>query len=592
MKLSINFFETVRDKVTVSSAVGKKVTLTKKGVEYGGLCPFHNEKTPSFTVNDIKRFYHCFGCAAHGDVIRFVAETSGMSYKEAAIKLAEENSIEIPKLSKEEERAYEEIDQIQNILGLAAQFFQTNMNDNVTQYLKSRDINDEVTQAFGMGYAPGSKSLTAYLEKNKIPLMMMSKAGLVSKGEDGRPYEVFRDRLMFPIKNIYGKVIGFGGRTMSDAMPKYLNSPETIVFKKNETLYGENTAMGAAYRKGQMIVVEGYMDTIALQKNGFENCVASLGTAVTVNHIAKLWRSVDEIIMCLDGDEAGIRASSKVVDLVLPQVSYIKKVSFVILPKSMDPDEILQKRGRQYFEQVLEKRLSLSEMIWYLETRAGVGASAEARANLEHRLENTTQIVADPVLRRNYSRFFKDQSWKYFSGGKRVLGHSDMELPTNLNESELIEHSIFSLLVKIPDLLSDMYVQETLSRLALESEILCAFRSYLLEISESLTPESLKVLVEKTRFAQLFVLLSAPSAIFLNISNIDKEYNHKLLWEMLIKKHSLLRSKLEYVVLLNSMDDGAFAKARVYQQEIIKTQQDIDKISESLIESGDNGRYI
>lgn len=586
MKLSINFFETIRDKVAVSSVVGKKVTLTKKGVEYGGLCPFHNEKTPSFTVNDIKRFYHCFGCAAHGDVIRFVAETSGLSYKEAAIKLAEDNGIEIPKLSKEEERAYEEIDQVQNVLSLAEQFFQTSMNDNVTQYLQSRDISEVTTQAFGLGYAPGSKSLTAYLEKNKIPLMMMNKAGLVSKGEDGRPYEVFRDRLMFPIKNIYGKVIGFGGRTMSDAMPKYLNSPETIVFKKSETLYGENTAIGAAYRKGQMIVVEGYMDTIALQKNGFENCVASLGTAVTVNHVAKLWRSVDEIIMCLDGDEAGVRASSKVVDLVLPQVSYIKRVSFVILPKATDPDEILQKRGKQYFEQLLEKRLSLSEMVWYLETRSGVGSSAEARAKLEHKLEKITEIVADSVLRRNYARFFKDQSWKYFSCGRKMLARPDLEMPTNLSESELIEHSIFSLLVKIPSLLSDMHRQETLSRLTLQSEILCAFRSYLLEITESLTPESLKVLVEKTRFAQLFVLLSAPSAIFLNISNIDTEYNHKLLWEMLIKKHSLLRSKIEYITLLNSMNDGAFAKAQVYQQEIIKTQQEIDKISESLIESG------
>jgi DNA primase len=343
MKLPNDFFETIRASIVVSSVVRQRVALTKRGVEYTGLCPFHSEKSPSFTVNDIKRFYHCFGCGAHGDVIRFVSETSGLKPKEAAIKLAEENGIEVPKLSKAEEKLYEEIDQIHHILNLAAEFFHKNLNEKTISYLKSRDIKDATVNAFFLGYAPNDKSLTKYLEKHKIPLMMMNKAGLVSKGEDDKVYEVFRDRLMFPIKNIYGKVIGFGGRTMSDANPKYLNSPETIVFKKNETLYGEDKAMAESYRQGSMIVVEGYMDVIALQKNGFENVVASLGTAVTNNHITKLWRSCDEIIMCLDGDEAGIKASQKVVDLSITQVNHNKSISFILLPNKQDPDDILQK---------------------------------------------------------------------------------------------------------------------------------------------------------------------------------------------------------------------------------------------------------
>ncbi|MBP7190396.1 MAG: DNA primase, partial [Rickettsiaceae bacterium] len=332
MRVSGDFFESVRNRVYVSDVVRRNVMLTKRGVEYTGLCPFHDEKSPSFTVNDIKRFYHCFGCGAHGDVIRFVSETSGLSYKDAAIKIAQDNGIEIPKLSPKEEEIYKEIDQIHNVLDLACDFFKKNLTSKALEYLTSRSINSSIISDFSLGFAPSGGALQKYLESKKIPLMMMSKAGLVNKGEDGKLYEIFRDRIIFPIKNIYGKIVGFGGRTISDAMPKYLNSPETIVFKKNETLYGEDKAIGEAYKKGNVIVVEGYMDLIALHSAGFKNSVASLGTAVTSGHISKLWRSADEIIICLDGDAAGIRACSKVIDNVIPEVSYNKKVSFVVLP--------------------------------------------------------------------------------------------------------------------------------------------------------------------------------------------------------------------------------------------------------------------
>ena len=582
MKLPNDFFETIRTNVLVSNVVRQRVALTKRGVEYSGLCPFHSEKSPSFTVNDIKKFYHCFGCGAHGDVIRFVSETSGLKPKDAAIKLAEENGIEIPKLSKAEEKLYEEIDQIHHILNLAAEFFHKNLNEKTISYLKSRDINDATVNAFSLGYAPKDKSLTKYLENHKIPLMMMNKAGLVSKGEDDKVYEVFRDRLMFPIKNIYGKVIGFGGRTMSDANPKYLNSPETIVFKKNETLYGEDKAMAESYLQGNMIVVEGYMDVIALQKNGFENVVASLGTAVTNNHITKLWRSCDEIIMCLDGDEAGIKASQKVVDLSITQVNHNKSISFILLPNKQDPDDILQKNGDDYFRRLLRRRLSLSEMIWHLETKDGIGTSAEARANLEHRLESYSRLVTDSSLARNYSRFFKDKSWKYFSGGRKSAKISNLELPTNLSESDLLEHSILSLIVKTPLMLQDPSIQETLSRLPIANNALSAFRDHLLSIEVAIDTQALQKIMEKTGFSKLFVILCDPNAIFLDISSLTEGYDQNLLWSMLVKKHNLLRSKIEYAALLQSMTDDSFTKAQLYQREILNMQEEVDKINESL----------
>lgn len=592
MKITTDFFELLRTRVNVSDVVRRKVTLTKRGVEYSGLCPFHDEKSPSFTVNDAKRFYHCFGCGAHGDTIKFVAETSGLGYKESAIKIAEDFGIEIPKLSKQEEKLYEEIDQIYNVLNLASDFFANQLNDKAQNYLKSRSIGPKIITDFSLGYAPGGSLLRQYLESKKVPMLMMSKAGLIGKGEDGRVYDIFRERIIFPIKNIYGKVIGFGGRTISDAMPKYLNSPETIVFKKNETLYGEDKAIAEAYRLGNIIVVEGYMDLIALQSAGFKNCVASLGTAVTTSHIQKLWRSADEIIICLDGDAAGIRACYKVIDQVLPQITYNKKVSFVILPSGNDPDDIIKNSGADKFKALLEKRLSLSEMIWHLETRSPIAANAEEKAAFEHKLENYAEAVTDASLKRSFARFFKDSIWQYFYAKKSKSKVSrNLELPTKFGEVELLEHSLMSVVIKLPFLLCDDNVQESLSSISFANKELSAFRDYLLESLNqdlSLDSEKLSKIVEKTSFYKLFMLLLTPNAIFLDISRIKAGYDPLLLWEMLIKKYHLLKMKQEYAALMTNMSEDSFIKAQSYQREIIKTQQAIDQINEVLIQSGEH----
>ncbi len=592
MKLTVEFFELLRSRVNVSDVVRKRVVLTKRGAEYSGLCPFHDEKSPSFTVNDIKRFYHCFGCGAHGDAIKFVSETSGLGYRESAIKIAEDYGIEIPKLSKQEEKLYEEIDQIYHVLNLAADFFQSKLNDKAKSYLQSRLIGPKIIDDFSLGYAPSGGALKEHLESKKISMLMMSKAGLIGKGEDGRVYDIFRERIIFPIKNIYGKVIGFGGRTMGDAMPKYLNSPETIVFKKNETLYGEDKAIGEAYRLGNMIVVEGYMDVIALQAAGFKNTVASLGTAITTGHIQKLWRSADEIIICLDGDSAGIRACYKVIEQALPQVTYNKKVSFVILPSGSDPDDVIKNSGANKFKALLEQRLSLSEMIWYLETSGKAPTSAEGKAALEHKLENYADAVTDATLKRNFARFFKDSMWQYLNNKKQnKKSAAHIELPTQMTESSMLEHSILSVLVKLPQLLCDNNVQETLSAIHFTNKDLGAFRDYLLghiTQNQEIDSERLSKIIEKTSFFKLFVLLVAPSAIFLDISRLKAGFDPILLWEMLIRKYHLLKIKQEYSALLSDMTEQSFLKVQSYQQEIIKNQQAIEEINEVLIQSGEH----
>lgn len=590
MKITADFFEFLRTQINVSEVASKSVALTRKGSEYSGLCPFHSEKSPSFTINDHKRFYHCFGCGAHGDVIKFVSEMNGLSYRESAIKLAQDHNIEIPKISAHEEKLYEEIDQLHNILDIAADFFCKQINDKVLEYLDSRSMDSKVISEFGIGFAPSNKALQKYLEGKKIPLLMMNKAGLVTKNEKGDIYEFFRDRIIFPIKNIYGKVIGFGGRSLSDEiMPKYLNSPETILFKKSEVLYGEDKAIGDAYKKGNIVVVEGYMDLITMQAAGFKNSVATLGTAVTEAHIAKLWRAVDEIIICLDGDSAGLRASNKVIKLVLPQITHNKNVSFVIMPSGYDPDDVVKKLGVEKMQKLIAKRYSLSEMIWYLETMGNLSKTAESRASLEHNLESYTAMITNGILKNHYSRFFKDSIWQYFSAKKSKPSITDLNLPTNMTEEEILYNGILYLIIKLPSLLSNHEICEVLSKIEIKDIKLSSFRDWILEthtLNEELTEEKLMNLCKKTRFFHVFVLISQPNSVFCDLSNIETIYNPHLLWNVLMKKYHLLNVKREYLSLISNMDDSNFSKIQIYQKEIIKTQQEIEQINEVLIQNG------
>jgi DNA primase len=226
------FYEEIRSKCRVSEIIGRTISLAKKGSEYLGLCPFHNEKSPSFTINDIKEFYHCFGCGAHGDVIKFISEKYRISYNEAATKLAEENGIEVRKLSKKEEELYQEIDVLYSITEMSANFYRSNITNEVKQYLEKRSIKPDLIEKFEIGFAQNGNILYKFLDSKNYPLMMMNKAGIVGKDESGNIYDIFRNRIIFPIRNIYNKVVGFGGRIIGEGLPKYINSPDNILFHK------------------------------------------------------------------------------------------------------------------------------------------------------------------------------------------------------------------------------------------------------------------------------------------------------------------------------------------------------------------------
>lgn len=588
MRIPLEFYEILRSRINVSDVVRRKVSLTKKAGNYLGLCPFHVEKTPSFTVNDAKRFYYCFGCSAHGDVIKFVSNLNGLSYKEAAIQLANDYGVELPKVTVAQQRLYDESEELIEILEMAERFFKSQLSKEVISYLHKRGINDELIEAFSIGYAPSGKTILKFFEEKSIPLIKIHKAGLVGSREDGTMYEMFYNRIMFPIKNIYNKVVGFGGRVMDKGLPKYLNSPETIIFRKHETLYSENNAISSAYKNNYSILVEGYLDVIALHKAGFKEAMASLGTSVTEQHLQKLWRAGDEIVMCLDGDEAGMQATQRVINMALPLISSSKKISFVRLPRSLDPDDFINKEGGAEFKKLFDQRVNLSEMIWHTMYEGKTFQSPEEKALLEQQLEEYCKQIKDRTLSSNYYRFFKDQIWqnliKRYNKGQTTSTNITFS-ETEYSEMEILEQVFCRMLIKFPELFKDQETKDFLLALHFQSESLSAFRDWYFEeilAHEICDAQTIIGLVEKTRFYDTFLVLSEANNLFLDLSFGKNDVNPELLWQWLRKKYHLILLKQEYISIVQNGSDEELRKIVLYREEIMKVSQELHSLNESF----------
>ncbi|MDR0774066.1 MAG: DNA primase [Rickettsia sp.] len=588
MRIPLEFYELLRTRINLSDVVRQKVVLTKKSGNYLGLCPFHVEKSPSFTVNDAKKFYYCFGCAVHGDVIKFVSNFSGLSYKEAAIKLANDYGIELPKLTAAQQKLYEESDELFDILEMAERFFTSQLSQEVCSYLHDRGISKEAIKEFSIGFAPPAKALQKFFEKKSISLKKLQKAGLVGKRDDGTIYEIFYNRIIFPIKNVYNKVVGFGGRVLGEGLPKYLNSPETILFQKNETLYGENNAISVAYKNNHSILVEGYLDVIALHQAGFKEAMASLGTSVTENHLQKLWRAGDEIVLCLDGDIAGIKATHRVINLVLPLINGNKKISFVVLPSGSDPDDIINKDGAGSFTQIFDKRINLSEMIWRSEYEGKIFSTPEDKAILEKNLGDYCKQIKDKLLSNNYYRYFKDQIWQNLikRQNKVTITSSNITSTTpNYSEIEILEQAFCIILVKFPEMAKKQEIKDFLLTLNFQNKMLEAFRDwYFAEIisNDILDQENIIGLAEKTGFYDTFSVLSKSNNLFLDLSFNKDDIDSDLLWQWLHKKHHLVLLKQEYTSIIQNGSDEELKKAILYREEILKISKEIYNLNESF----------
>ncbi|MBT5109264.1 MAG: DNA primase [Rhodospirillaceae bacterium] len=431
MSFPPRFLDDIRARASLADVISKRVKLTRKGREHVGLCPFHNEKSPSFTVNEDKGFYHCFGCGAHGDVISFVMNTQGSTFPEAVERLAAEAGLEVPVESPEERERSKLRAGLHDVMEMACRWYQQRLHDasgrDALDYLRGRSLDDKTISRFRLGYAPGSASggdsLEAALRAQGVTPEQLLEAGLMRRPDDGRaPYPFFRDRVMFPIADRRGRVIAFGGRVMGEAKAaKYLNSPDTPLFDKGRTLYNAAAAREALQEHkgesgGDLVVVEGYMDVIALSRAGMNAAVAPLGTAMTEDHLGELWRLTPEPVLCFDGDTAGQRAAGRAAERALPVLRPGKSLRFAVLPTGEDPDSLIATEGPAAMRRIIESARPLSDLLWDMEAHARPVDTPERRADLEARLNGRVREIADESVQGHYRTMFKDRLWAAFRG--------------------------------------------------------------------------------------------------------------------------------------------------------------------------------
>ena len=424
MPLPARFLDELRARLPLSAFIGQHVPVQRAGREFKACCPFHKEKTASFTINDVKGFYHCFGCGAHGDVISFAMNHLRWSFPEAVENLAQQAGLPVPQRTLKTKEETDKRSRLFQCLESAAEFFTrqlyTPAGKAALTYLQNRRLDDETIAAWRLGFAPDdSGALIKHLTAAGFTLDEMMQVGLVRRSEKNQePYGFFRGRVIFPVTDVRERVVAFGARLLAGDGPKYINSPEHALFKKGELLFG--AAMARRVDQSQPLVLcEGYMDVIALWAAGFA-AVAPMGTALTETQLATLWRQANSRdartpVLCFDGDGAGLRAAARALALALPHLNTMQTLQFVFLPQGEDPDSLVRQRGADAFGQLLAKALPVYEVIWQQTMAGHSAASPEARASLETALAKAITPVQDPTLKRHYERETKDRLWKLFN---------------------------------------------------------------------------------------------------------------------------------------------------------------------------------
>ncbi len=417
------FLDELRDRLPIADVIGEKVKLSKRGREYTGLCPFHNEKTPSFTINETKGFYHCFGCGAHGDIVKFVMESEGLSFLETINKLAAKAGLQVPSLSKESQQQVLKRKTLYDIMEMATQFYEKNLrmpigSSALTYFKEKRGLSDEVIAKFRLGFAPNNNGLKALLLSKGITEKEMSELGLLTVPDDKNrsSHDFFRNRVMIPIMDKQGHVIAFGGRIMDNSQPKYLNSPETPIFNKRRILYNLYHAREAAYNSKRLIICEGYMDVIALDSYNFSYAVAPLGTALTEEQVIEAWKVCSVPTLCFDGDSAGIRAAIRSIDRILPILRAGHSVNYIFLKEKKDPDELLRSLGPKRFEQYIQNSKPMVEILWHKCKMNKDLNTPEQKALIEKEVYEEVNKIKDVQTRNYYMQEMKKRI--YFVIGK------------------------------------------------------------------------------------------------------------------------------------------------------------------------------
>jgi len=419
MKYPQSFIEEIRTRVRMSELIGRSIPVRRAGREYHALCPFHKEKTPSFTINDEKGFYHCFGCGAHGDVINFVKEYEHLGYREAIEKLAGMAGLAVPQPTRAEAERESREQSLQQVMELVTSWLEHQLENSpegelARRYLIERGLSADTIARFRIGYAPADRdALLRAMKQHGINERQLIETGMLIHIEGKAPYSRFRRRLMFPIRDRKSRVIAFGGRVLpgepNAEAPKYLNSPETPLFHKGRQLFNLDLARRPALDSGQLLIAEGYMDVVALAQAGVAAAVAPLGTAITADQLQICWQLVDTPTLCLDGDNAGQRAMLRATDLALPLLVPGKTLNMAILPKGEDPDSLIRSIGRQAFDDVIANAQPLSTVLWNQAFGQGGAPTPEARAAQEQSLNQKVEQIKHPTVQHYYKQFVREK---------------------------------------------------------------------------------------------------------------------------------------------------------------------------------------
>lgn len=619
MRFSPDFLDEVRARLPISTVVGQRVNFDPKKSnvsrgDFWGCCPFHGEKTPSFHCEDRKGRYHCFGCGVSGDIFTFVSEIDGISFPEAVERLANQAGVAMPKRDKDAERQEKIKKDLYDVMAMASAFFKARLQSpdgNLARsYLDGRQMTAAMLKRFNIGFSPDSRNaLKDALISKDITLKQMEDCGLIVLAEDGMPpYDRFRNRIMFPIEDLRGRIVAFGGRAMDkNVRAKYLNSPETVLFHKGKMLYNAAAARKAAQPlagapASPIYVVEGYMDVIALAKAGVETGVAPLGTALTEDQIALLWRMGPDPIFCFDGDDAGVHAAFRAAERILPLLRAGVSARFILLPDGKDPDDIVKTGGAESLKAELSKFIPLAELLWRKHTYGQKFETPEARAALERDIKNVIFTIKDESLRHYYLqdlrerlrklfrpvfvkksgknyRFNRQDSYNIGGGPSASLAASNL-VKNSANFIPLREAAILMTLASHPELWYEDF--ETLAKLELQNPALHDLHRAMLEIMGEWQPDDadamMKLLKQKgqeqilRRIADMLEKLGMRSA-FADAPIEDAREALKQAVYLHLRAHNLHKRLRDIETeLLEKSDSGMFTLLADVKAELERTE--------------------
>lgn len=459
-KFSNSFTDELRQRLSLVDVISRRVPLKKKGQNYWGCCPFHNEKTPSFSVNEEKGFYHCFGCGEHGDIISFTMKSENIDFKTAISELADMAGIKMPEIKQKTQQQIEEEENYIKITEHAAKIYQDllykDSGKQALEYIKTRGFSDEMIKKYRIGYAPKSNIISSTF--NNIKIDKLTATGLVRVGEFG-PYDFFRDKLMFPIFNAHNQIIAFSGRSLDGSEPKYINTTDTELFHKRQTLFGFNFARDAIHRKNRSIVVEGQIDAIQMQNHGFAETVAPLGTALTEDHIAILCKSNRNIVFCFDGDTAGQKAAVRACTLVLPFLRETSDVKFAFVTGGKDPDEILKNSGKEAMQKIIDNALPLVDFLWEIVNKNYLVNTPGGRTSAEKYLKDCISKINDKIFQNEINEEYNNRKFNQWHKWKKQEYQQDIEIP---DVDIMTQNIIKSIVQKYPEI-SEKYIDFLLS---------------------------------------------------------------------------------------------------------------------------------